>query len=157
MDRAKIFKETISKLERFCDYQERCTADVQKKMYDLKSPEFIIDDVIEYLIENKFLDDLRYAKSFVYGKFSNKKWGRKKIYAALRAKRVKSEFINIAFNDLDEDEYYKTLVYICDIKSRSIGDLKQDLNKKKLMNFALQRGFESSLIWKYINAVNNKS
>ncbi len=147
----KLFKEFSSKLERYCDYQERCSFDVEKKLRDINCPELIHDDIIEYLKETRFLDDLRYSKSFVSGKFNYKRWGRRKIYAALRAKRIDSGLINIALQEIDEDKYYETLVYICDIKQRSIGSLIIDKNKKKLMNFALQRGFESNFVWQYIN------
>ena len=147
----KIFKEFANKLERYCDYQERCSFDVNKKLREISCPENIHDDIIDYLIEFKFLDDLRYCKSFVSGKFNYKRWGRKKIYAALRAKRIDSSIISIALSEIEEDEYYETLMYICDIKLRNLGSLKLDNNKKKLLNFALQRGFESNLIWQYIN------
>ena len=151
MNNTHEFKSAVSKLERFCDYQERCSFDVEKKLRDIECPVEITDDVVDYLIEHKFLDDSRYAKSFVNGKFSYKRWGKRKIYAALRAKRISSTIIYDQLNQIDEDEYYETLEYICEVKLRNIGDLNSDVNKKKLMNFALQRGFESSIIWKFIN------
>ena len=156
MNNNQLFKDLTSKMERFCDYQERSTFDVIKKLKLLNAPEVIIDDVIEYLTEKDFLNDLRYTTSFVYGKFSNKRWGRRKIYAALKTKRIDTTYINTALNSIDEDVYFETLEYICDIKVRSIGGVDSNNNKKKLLSFALQRGFESNLIWQYINKVKNK-
>ena len=151
MNNNQVFKDLVSKMERFCDYQERCTFDVIKKLKSLEASEIMIDDIIEYLKENKFLDDLRYSNSFVSGKFSYKRWGRKKIYAALKSKSIDTAIVNVALQNIDEDEYYKTLEYICDVKVRSIGGVESNINKKKLLNFALQRGFESNLIWQFIN------
>ncbi len=145
-----IFKDIISKLERYCDYQERCSFDVISKLKNIDAPEVIFDDVIQYLEEHEYIDNLRYAKIFTSSKFSNKRWGKKKIYAALRAKRIDSKDINIALAKIDENEYYNALVYICETKLRNIGDIKTNVNKKKLLNFALQRGFESTLIWQFI-------
>ena len=151
MNTNQVFKDLASKMERFCDYQERSTFDVKKKLILLEAPEIVIEDIIGYLKEKGFLDDLRYATSFVYGKFTNKKWGKKKIYAALKAKKIDSNYIYIALDKIDEDIYYDTLEYICEKKVLSIGGIDSNVNIKKLLNFALQRGFESNFIWKFIN------
>ncbi|MCK5845909.1 MAG: RecX family transcriptional regulator [Bacteroidales bacterium] len=154
MDNNQIFKDIISKLEHYCGYQERCSIDVEMKLHKIDAPSNIYDDVFAYLRENNFLDDLRYAKSFTRGKFYNNKWGKNKIFAALRAKRINTSSINIALEEIDEQEYYNTLVHICRIKTNNIGGIESMNNKKKLLNFAMQRGFESKLIWRFINVTN---
>lgn len=151
MDNNKVFKESIAKIERYCDYQDRCTSEVIQKLRSIEVPEIMHDDIILYLNENSFLDDKRYATTYASGKFNHKRWGRRKIYAALRVKRIDSAVISDALDTLDEEKYYETLVHICDYKIRSIGGISTNINKKKLLNFATQRGFESSLVWQYIN------
>lgn len=151
MDNNKVFKESLGKLERYCDYQERCSSEVVKKLISIEVPDLMHEDIILYLNENGFLDDKRYAATYASGKFNHKRWGRRKIYAALRVKRIDSSIIHEALSTIDDEQYYDTLVHICDQKQRSIGGISTNVNKKKLLNFATQRGFESSLVWQYIN------
>ncbi len=144
------FREFASRLESYCDYQERCKYDVVNKMAVLDVPIEMQNSLLEYLQEFSFLNQQRYVHAFVNGKLKYKKWGRRKIYASLRAKRVDSSDINFAFESIDEDEYYEIMKTVCDYKLRSIGNVDTDINKKKLLNFINQRGFESGLVWNYI-------
>ena len=57
-------------------------------------------------------------KHFAGGKFRMKDWGRKKIYYALKEKKVSEYNIKIAMREIGEDDYEKTLITTCRKKIR---------------------------------------
>jgi regulatory protein len=114
-------------------------------------------DIMNYLVENDLLNEKRYAYSYTIGKLRNNQWGRQKIYAGLRQKKLSNPIINEAFSSVDEDEYFSVLQQVMNRKLEHIGDISIDKNKKKLLNYALQKGFESSLIWTVINEIETNN
>lgn len=141
-------EEILLKLETFCAYQERSVSEVRTKCVQLKvSPEWH-EKLIQDLQEAGFLDEGRYAESYVSGKFRIKKWGRRKIYAGLRAKGISSELINVAMKEIDPDIYWNTLLVLAEKKHGELSVKKDQIweNKIKLTRFLLQRGFENDLV-----------
>lgn len=145
------FDEIKEKLANFCVYQDRCHWDVEKKMreYDL-IPE-AKDEIFIYLIQNNFLNEERFVKSFVRGRFNQKKWGRNKIKMALKQRQIPEQLIRIGFKEIDEDEYLKVLKELFVKKQEELKSETNSFKKKlKLRNFLLQKGFENELIFDLI-------
>ncbi|RLD41136.1 MAG: RecX family transcriptional regulator [Bacteroidetes bacterium] len=151
MDTNIQFNTYLQQMERFCDYQERCLKDVEDKLIKLEVTADMHQKLIDTLLLNKSFDNIRYAKAFTSGKFRFKKWGRKKIFYALKQKRIDDKDIFNALLEIDEDEYLITLKELIDYKINKIGDISEPVNKKKTLNFALQKGYESNLIWDILN------
>jgi regulatory protein len=86
----KIIDEqaAYAKAEHYCAYQERSQQEVRDKLYewDLKPAE--VENIIIRLIENNYVNEERFAKAYVRGKFNQKGWGRIKIKQGLKQKRV---------------------------------------------------------------------
>ena len=72
-------KQALGKMAKFCAYQERCQSEIKYKLFGTGLSNDEIDNIICDLIEHKFLDEERFAKAFVRGKFNQKGWGRIKI------------------------------------------------------------------------------
>jgi regulatory protein len=147
----------LQQIERFCDYQERCLKEVEDKLYKLEIPIDIHQQLIDSLIENENFDNLRYAKAFASGKFRFKKWGRKKIFYSLRLKKISDKDIFNALLEIDEEEYMKTLKELVNYKISKVGSVDNNVNKKKVLNFALQKGYESNLIWQILNKISTST
>ena len=69
-------QEAKERLEAYCAYQERCHREVVTKLRTMGMIPLAIDDIVVHLIQNGFLNEERFAKSFARGKFRIKKWGR---------------------------------------------------------------------------------
>ncbi|MEM6541035.1 MAG: hypothetical protein AAF634_07715 [Bacteroidota bacterium] len=67
--------EAIKRMERYCAYQERCHKEVRDKLQQMRMIPEAVDHILAHLIQNDFLNEQRFANSFVNGKFSIKKWG----------------------------------------------------------------------------------
>ena len=66
-------KIIIEKIQSYCLYQERCVKEVKNKLFSLKVSSKSTNDIIEYLIDNDYLNEERYTKMFIQGKIRIKK------------------------------------------------------------------------------------
>lgn len=145
--------EIRDKLAKYCAYQDRCHWEVENKLNEF----FIIpearDEIIIYLIQNNYLNEERFAKSFVRGKFNQKNWGRIKIKSELKKKRIPPKLIETALKEIDADQYEMTLEKLFQKKKESLKSERESFKKKaKITSYLLQKGYESDLI---ISLTNN--
>ena len=139
-------EQALQKLKHYCGYQERSHAEVQQKLWDLGVRRAEHDEIISALIEEDYLNEERFAKAFVGGKFRMKDWGRKKIYYALKEKRVSEYNIKNAMKEIDEEGYINTLKLLAEKKYATLKGEQYLVRKKKTMDFLMQKGFEPELV-----------
>jgi regulatory protein len=139
------------KLEQYCAYQERCHKEVQQKLKDMHMIPEAIDVVIAHLLEHNFLNEERFAKTFVSGKFKIKKWGKRRLALVLKQKDISKYTINLALSTIGEDEYIDTFNALAEKKLRSIRESNILKKKKKLADYLLYRGWESNLVYDKVN------
>ncbi|PQL90597.1 regulatory protein RecX [Apibacter adventoris] len=139
------------KLADYCVYQDRSHWEVEKK---IKEASYLNEEekgeIIIWLIQNNFLNEERFAKAYVKGKFNQKQWGRNKIIIGLKQKRVPEKLIDIALNEIDEEAYQATLEIVADKKWNSLIENTAISKKKKLISFLIQKGYENQLIYDLI-------
>ena len=138
-------KEALVKAQNLCARSEKCKADIRKKLYDWKTSVSDIENIINQLIEDKFIDELRFAEYFVRDKFRFNKWGRIKIEFALKQKQIPSDIIRKALEQIDEEEYHENIKNELLKKQKSIKDKDIYKIKEKLLRFAQSRGYELEL------------
>ncbi len=139
--------EATKKIERYCAYQDRCHKEVVQKLRDMKMIPAAIDQIVTQLIQENYLNEERFAKSFARGKFKIKKWGKKRIVNELKLRDITKYNINIALKEIDEDEYIKTLDELSKKRLRQISETNTQKRKKKLADYLLYRGWESHLVY----------
>jgi regulatory protein len=143
------------KAMRYCSYQERCVLDLEKRFYawNVKKEEW--DKLLDYLIEEDFLNENRYIEAFVRGKFKMKKWGKNKIKMGLVVKRVYDEKqFNLAFEEeIEEEEYLNTIKTLIEKKALLIDEPDELKRRDKLYRFMLSKGYESELILKELDII----
>ena len=153
MQNNKVYniKETTEKIQSYCALQDRCQWEVERKMREWGTDEYVIENILTDLILEKFIDEQRYAESFSRGKFRIKKWGRVKIKKELKTKNISMVCINKGLLQIDDKEYLNTLQQLYIKKRDSIKDKNQFIRKGKIAKYLQQKGFESNLIWELIN------
>lgn len=137
-------KEALIKCTNICSKAEYSIWDIKEKLYKWGVDNVLQDEIIEYLCQNNYINEERYAECYVSEKFRISRWGRIKIGYALRQKRVAEEYISSAFDVIDEEHYFETLKEL--IKSKSKGDISDFKKRASVYNFAISRGFEPELI-----------
>ena len=132
---------------------EHCESEVREKLLSWGGSEEEADEIITYLIEERYIDNQRYANSYTRDKFRFNHWGKYKISMMLRSKDICNEIIEEALNQIDEEEYLEKLEQILRDKLRSLKYSSEYEKKGKLFKFAQSRGFESSTISKVIDGL----
>ncbi|WP_372755969.1 regulatory protein RecX [Labilibaculum sp.] len=150
----EISKESaLSKVMFICSRQEKCSFDIRKKLRDWNISSDDQDEIIQSLIDEKFLSEERYTNFYVRDKFRFNKWGRIKISHQLRQKQIPESLIETALQQLNNEEYLENLNDILKSKMRSIKENDPYQLKAKLFRFAQGRGFEAQLSLKLIEKI----
>ena len=143
--------EALEKARYLCSREEKCRSDIERKLaqWNVKEPDR--DNIIEQLIEDKFIDEQRYANAFVRGKMRQNKWGKIKISYHLKMKNIPAEKIEQALITIDEEEYHKLIRDELMKKKHSIRESEPYKLKAKLVRYGLSKGYEQEIIFLYIN------
>lgn len=143
----------LEKLRKYCAYQERSHHDVVQKMWDLKIPQDWRDEMLITLIQENFLNEERFARTYVRGKFNIKHWGRIKIINGLKQHEVSKKCIDLALTEIDEDRYFEVLSETIELKRSKLKEKNPWKRRSAIYRFATQRGFEPSLINEQLNSL----
>ncbi|UWX60773.1 RecX family transcriptional regulator [Chryseobacterium oranimense] len=136
------FDEIKQKLVNYCVYQDRCHAEVEQKMREFMLIDEAKDEIILYLLKENYLNEERFTRSYIRGKFYIKHWGRNKIKMHLKQKQISEKLINSCFDEIDESDYEKMIRKIFeDYYSRQKG-MKEYQKKSKTIKYLMSRGFE---------------
>lgn len=136
------FLEIKQKLVNYCVYQDRCHKEVEQKMWDYLLVPEAKDEILLYLMKENYLNEERFARSYIRGKFYMKSWGRNKIRNHLKFKGVPEKLINSCFDEIEDDDYYKTLNKLYDNYYSKITGLQVYQKKSKTIKYLLSKGFE---------------
>ena len=101
-------------------------------------------------MDNRFVNDERFAKSFVRGKINQSGWGLNKIRFHLVQKGIAKETIDEALEQTDKEVYRQRLMDILKTKSKTVKAESDFEKKRKLAAYAMQKGFEASLVWEVL-------
>lgn len=145
--------EIKKKLEQYCIYQDRCHKEVEKKLNQYNLIPEAKEYILLHLLQENFLNEERFAKSFARGKFRIKKWGKPRIIRELKFREISDYNIKTALKEIDPDEYLKTLTQLALKKNKSIFEKNDYKRKVKLINFLKYRGYETYLIYDIVNKI----
>ena len=148
-------KEALSILTRICSKKEICSSEAIQKLGDWGISESDTKEIRDYLIKEKFIDDLRYATHFASDKFRFNKWGKYKISYSLKQKHISETIISEALENFPEEEYRKFIREELIKKMHSLPKTSNYELKGKLYRFAMGRGFENNLIMELLNELLN--
>ena len=139
--------QVLDKMAKYCAYQERCVKDVRDKLKTFDILEEEKTKILDYLLDNRFVNDERFAKSFVRGKINQSGWGVNKIRFHLIQKGIDKDIIDEALGQTDNEVYRQRLIEILKTKAKTIKAASDFEKKRKLAAYAMQKGFEGSLVW----------
>ncbi len=143
----------LKKLQAYCAYQDRCHQEVRSKLLDLGMRGHDLEVIMAELVEDNFLNEERFARSYVRGKFRIKRWGRIKIRLELKKRNISAYCIKKGMTEIDDNDYYATLEKVILTKQKTLKPATKFNQKGKLAQHAMRRGFESALVWEVVNAV----
>ena len=134
-------QEALARLTALCAQGEHCTGELSEKMRRWGLGQEAQARIMQYLVQERFVDDERYCRAFVRDKIKYNKWGRRKIEQALWQKGVDEEIRRRVLDEVEEEDFLTELRDLLKAKSRSITAKNDYERNMKLMRFALGRGY----------------
>lgn len=139
-------QEAYLQLAALCAQAEHCQQEMRDKMRRWGLDETVQNRIVDRLIKERYVDDERYARAFVKDKIRYNKWGRRKVQQALWKKRIDADIQQRVLDGIDEKEYVDILRPLLKQKRKTTkAENDYELNRK-LVRFALSRGFDFSII-----------
>jgi len=139
--------EALKKMERYCAYQERCHKDITDKLKGMRMIPEARAHIIAHLIQENYLNEERFAKSFTRGKFNIKKWGKNRIVLELRRRDISAYNIKSALTEINENEYLDTLDTLAQKRVAQLRETNVFKKRRKLADYLLYRGWEPDLVY----------
>jgi regulatory protein len=144
-DNSLDFGQSYRKAADYCVIQDRCNSEIRYKLKYWNIESDFIEDIVDKLTNEGFLDEKRFAISFAGGKFRMNGWGKIKIASELRFKSVPADLIQEALSSIEQDDYIEYLGSILRKKLIQLGG-NSKANRQKVTFYAASKGFEPGLI-----------
>ena len=127
-------KTILEKAQYLCSKKEVCTWDIKMKQrkWELNNDE--IENIIEQLVKDDFINEARYSKAFVKDKFNFNKWGRIKIRYELSMRKISQTNINEALEQINEANYSCILQLLLGNKYTQIKHKEETVDTKLQLN-----------------------
>jgi regulatory protein len=151
MNENSFYGTILSKSMALCSKREYCTDDIRSKLRSWGAGETDSEKIISTLVRENFLNEIRYASAFVRDKFNYNKWGKVKMAAHLRVKKISPLIIASALDSIDNELYIRTVREIITSHRRHVKAKNQYDLKGKLLRYGLSKGFESNLLYDILN------
>ena len=133
-------KSVLSRLQNQCSKREFCRSDIfQKAKKAMDGDAAAATRIVDSLVKEKYVDDLRYASAFAREKSSLSGWGKVKISYMLTGKGIDKATIAAALEEIDPDSSEKKMESVLRAKFRTLEGEKDAY--LKLLRFALSRGY----------------
>jgi regulatory protein len=144
------YVEIRKKLEHYCAYQDRCHQEVYQKMFSFNLSAHEKEELMVYLIDNNFLNEERFAQSFVRGKHNYKKWGKVRITNELKARNISSTIIKIALKEINDSLYFEMFDDLANKHWETISENNLMKKRKKFCDYFMRKGWENELIYEKV-------
>lgn len=140
----KIISESkaLSRMASLCARREYCVFDIETKLQRYNLENDVVKRIVERLKEEKYIDELRFTRSFIRDKIRFNKWGKIKIEFALRQKKVPENIVSEAFLDFTDSDLNGSLQELLQAKWKTIKANSDYEKQTKLIRFGLNRGFD---------------
>ena len=139
-------QQALSKLTALCSQSEHCSQDALEKMQKWGLTKEAQARNMAYLIQEKYIDDNRFALFFINDKIKYNQWGRRKIEQALYVKHISKDISDPIFEGIPDETYLEVLRPLLKNKHKNIHAKNEYELNLKLIKFALSRGFSMDLI-----------
>lgn len=139
-------RQAYQKLTDLCARSEHCQQEMIEKMRQWGVSEEEQAEVMSRLVSERYVDDERFARAFIYDKIRYSRWGRRKVEQALWTKRIDESISKPLLDDVDDEEYLNILRPMLKQKRKSTRANSEYELTMKLIKYALGRGFTMDII-----------
>lgn len=147
MDKEKAYE----RLAELCSKAEYSTGEALQRLYRWGFDRQTACETVQRLVDERYIDDERFARAFVRTKVNLSRWGMTKARMALREKGIDRDIIDMAIDtEVDPDTYYRNLAATLRAKGSGMERPLTYDDSRKLAQYAHGRGYELSLVLEMI-------
>ena len=140
--RTKSPEQALAALMRLAARSEKSSGDALRLMQNWGVDPSARQGVLQRLINDKFIDDRRYAEAFVRDKMRFSGWGVFKLRAALRNKGISTDIVEEVLRMLDSNNMTDRLRERLERKMRTTKYTTRYDLKTKLMRYGASLGYD---------------
>ena len=149
-------QQAYVKLTALCARSEHCQHDMLEKMRQWGVSAEEQAEVMQRLVNERYVDDGRFARAFVLDKVRYNKWGRRKVEQALWLKHIDSDIQQRVLDEISTDDYVQVLRPLLQQKRKTTKAASPYELNQKLIRFALGRGFGFDVIRECLDGVEEE-
>ena len=149
----KSAAQALQSLMRLCSRAEKSSGDALRLMRGWGVPEKEREAVLQKLIEQRFVDDRRYAEAYVREKSNLSGWGARKIAFQLSLKGIDKDIINTTLATLDSDAQLEQLTAKLERKMRTTKAANNYELRGKLLRYGMGLGFDYEMTRRAIDKI----
>lgn len=123
------------------EFRLRTRFEIEKKLKEKGFTEEVITDVVNRLIEYKFIDDRQFADMWVKNRCRLKPMGKWRLRQELKLKGINEHIIEDELANITAEEEYRMAEQLVAKKL-----FKSQYSKKQLTAFLIRRGFSREII-----------
>ena len=139
---------------KYIDRRLRSINELRDYLKNKEEDTIIIEEVIDKLIDYKYLDDDRFTKAFIKDKLNFTNWGDYKIKNDLKRLGVNEEVIYNNISNIDDNIYYERINKIIDTDISTNKKYSGIKLKNKIYNHLLTLGYSKEKVISIINNYN---
>ena len=150
------YSKVLDRLQAQCSKREYCSSDIMRKaMTAFDGDREQAGKLLDSLVQDKFVDDARYAAAFAREKSRLSGWGPAKISYMLVGKGIPRDVVREALKEIDEAEADRKMRSVLETKYRTLAGDPQE--KFKLLKFGLTRGYDYDKIAPVVDDILKKN
>lgn len=146
-------KDATERLEMLCSKREMCISQVEEKLRKWGVASEDRDSVVITLINNRYIDDRRYAIAYAKDKFRFNKWGPQKIRMQLLVKRIDAEYIADALLEVNPVELPVSIIKELERKATSVKAKSAYELRMKLIAVGVRKGFCYEMVARAVSQI----
>jgi regulatory protein len=132
---------------RLLGHRARSTTELRRRLLAKEHDEAVVEDALERLAADGFLDDAAFARSYVADKRRLGGWGGERIRRGLRELGVEASTVDevLATGPGGEDEEFDRALAV--LRRKGAADKPAEAERRRAYQMLLRRGFSSSVAY----------
>ncbi len=148
------YNKALQKCMHLCSRNEYCKSDIRQKLKKMQLLNNEADKIIDYLVDNKYVDELRYTNAYVNDKFKFNHWGKIKISYYLKHKAIGNSLIEMALEKINMEDYESVCKIEIEKKKPKVAAESDFERNGKVAKYVISKGFESDLVFRLLKSQN---
>lgn len=131
----------LGRVRVYCASDEQCASAVRQKLRAWGADGCQVDDIVDRLTDEGYLDEERYARAYCESKMLRSGWGRLKVAYQLRLKQLPRAAVDAGMAAVDDEAYMAVLEQAAMKKAATLRGADDAERRRKLTAFLAQRGY----------------